>query len=163
MKKLILARHAKSSWESFSADIERTLNERGLHDAPIMASYLKSQNVIPDVIISSPAVRAQTTARFYAEQLLESDNNIITEDSIYEASEQTLLNIIISLSNEANTVMLVGHNPAFTMLANILANERIVDMPTCSSVTINFDVADWAGVDIRTGKMERFDYPKKLE
>ncbi len=162
MKKLILARHAKSSWEHAIADIERPLNNRGLHDAPVMADYLKSQGVNVDIIISSPALRAKTTAQFYFDKLLNSGQKLKIDDSIYDAYEQDLLKIINELDEAVNSVMLVGHNPTFTLLANILANERIVNMPTCSSVTICFDVSDWMHVKAGAGAMERFDYPKKL-
>jgi len=162
MKKLILSRHAKSSWENAAHDIDRPLNDRGLHDAPIMAEYLKSQNIIVDIIISSPALRARTTAEFYVDKLLDSGQKLVIDDSIYEAYEQDLLKIINGLENNINSAMMVGHNPTFTFLANILANERIVNMPTCSSVTICFDVSDWKDVKIGGGVMERFDYPKKL-
>ena len=162
MKKLILARHAKSSWEYAIADIDRPLNNRGLHDAPVMADYLKSQNVVIDIIISSPALRARTTAQYYVDKLQASDQQLQIDDSIYEAHEQDLLKIINELDNDICSVMLVGHNPTFTFLANILANEHIVNMPTCSSVTISFDVSDWQQVKVGGGIMERFDYPKKL-
>lgn len=163
MKKIILARHAKSSWEEIGiSDFDRPLNKRGLHDAPRMAEYLKENLVFPDMILSSPANRALTTAQYYEKELL-AGNRVQTVSSIYEASEKEILNIIHQTPDEIEALMLVGHNPTFTMLANTLANEMIVNIPTCGVVSIDLNVKHWQDVKPGVGVLERFDFPKNID
>ncbi len=163
MKTLVLVRHAKSSWDHAGLrDFERPLSERGLHDAPIMASYLKGLNIIPDAIISSPAMRAYSTAEIMAQTLHGSTHALLSIDDIYEAHSQELLGFIKKTSDYQHVLMLVGHNPSITNLANTLTHQFIDNIPTCGVLTIDFDVDGWQQVDARAGIIKGFEYPKNI-
>ncbi|MEZ5534531.1 MAG: histidine phosphatase family protein [Thiolinea sp.] len=161
MKKLILVRHAKSDWGDASLpDHNRPLNSRGLKAAPVMGQRLLEKQLIPDLIVSSTAYRAEATAKLIATELKCLDK-IVTDTNIYEASVSTLLELIRNLDDAHEMIMLVGHNPGFTMLLNELQDQQfIANMPTCAVAVVAFDVDSWA--DARTGILLDYDYPKKL-
>lgn len=163
MKFLYLIRHAKSSWENPSqTDFDRTLNERGLKDAPRMANLLKSKNVKPDCIISSPAVRAFTTALIFAKQFDYEESKILSEDNIYEASTRDLTEIVQQINDEYETVFLFGHNPGISSFANLISNKPVADMSTCTIVGLEIDTDSWSKLERYSGKTILYEYPKKL-
>ena len=160
MKELFIIRHAKSSWgNSQLKDFDRPLNDRGRAAAPIMGDRLVRAGIFPDVIISSPAVRALTTAKLVANRY-KSHIDIIEESELYHASTFLLLNIINSLSNKFDKVFLVGHNPGLTGFAEYLSNEQFDNLPTAAIVGIRFDVDSWNFVSGSTGDCFLYDYPK---
>jgi phosphohistidine phosphatase len=162
MKTLYLVRHAKSSWKHPElSDFERPLNKRGRNDAPKMGRRLSDMNIYPDIIISSPANRAATTARAIAETLGYPLSNIHYNDLIYEASVQVLYNILTDIEDTCSSTMLIGHNPGLTFLANSLANYPITNLPTCGIYAIDLPIASWREVAEDLGSMKFFDYPKK--
>lgn len=164
-RELTLVRHAKSSWvkpswnDASSSDFDRPLKARGLKNAPEMGKRLRDANYQVDVIISSPALRAITTAEFIASEL--DYKNIQQCDEIYEAGANTLLYLISSLDEKYRKVMLVGHNPGFTMLCNYLCDANIDNMPTCSIARIQLTINSWQDVGEHCGELLHFDYPKK--
>lgn len=146
-KHLFIVRHAKSDWSFDVSDFDRPLNSRGFKNAPQMAKLLAEYTVNPQLLISSPAKRAITTAQIFAEYLAIPMNEIKLEPRIYEAMPNTLLQIISELDNDIDSVAFFGHNPGLTLLVNYLADENIYNLTTCSIVHIRFDdVADWASV-----------------
>jgi phosphohistidine phosphatase len=160
MKKLYLVRHAKSSWKNPElTDIERPLNKRGKRDAPFIGNVLKEKNIIPDLIISSPAKRAAKTAVVIADKIGYTKSKIINDDNIYEASFSELLDLIRNLDDKHNTVMLFGHNPGLTMLNNYLSEHYIDNIPTCGVVGIQFD-SSWNGIKADSGNSFLYIYPK---
>ncbi|OGU54559.1 MAG: phosphohistidine phosphatase [Ignavibacteria bacterium RBG_13_36_8] len=162
MKRLYLTRHAKSNWKDTGlTDFERPLNKRGKRDAPFMGKLLNEQGIKPDLIISSAAVRAVDTAKNISEKIGYRIDQIIIDKSIYEADSLHLFEIIKSLSEKYNTVMLIGHNPDLTYFANYLGDKRIDNIPTCGIVTIEFDTGSWRLVQPESGKIISFEYPKK--
>jgi phosphohistidine phosphatase len=162
MKKLFLIRHAKSNWdESGVSDIKRTLNKRGKRDAPFMASLLKKEKIFPDMIYSSPANRAFTTAEIFAEEIGYPQKKIIIESSIYESGIRELEMIINSVDDKNNSVFLFGHNPTFTIYANHLGDKYIANLPTCGIVGIQFETNSWKKIERGNGKVFYFEYPKK--
>lgn len=163
MKTLVLVRHAKSSWDHAGLrDFERPLSERGLQDAPAMANFLKDQNIIPDAIVSSPAVRAYSTAKIMANTLHGSTRALQVVDEIYEAHSQELLGFINQTPDLHRVLMLVGHNPSITNLANTLTHQFIENVPTCGVLTIDFDVDGWRQIDVRSGVIKGFEFPKSI-
>ncbi len=161
MKKLILIRHAKSDWGNIhQKDFDRSLNARGLRDAPFMAHILKEYVSQIDKIISSPANRANTTCNFFADEFEYPKTNIEFDRGIYEDGQKTILSILGQLDNSINTVALFGHNPDITATATFLAGERIDNIPTCGIISINFDFDDWTKVTKVNGKKEFFLFPK---
>ena len=164
MKTLYLIRHAKSSWKHPELDdFERPLNRRGRSDAPKMGKILREKNILPDTILSSPANRAATTARILAELMDYPFENIHYVDQIYEASVQGLYNIIAGIEEKYVKVMLVGHNPGMTFLANSLANYSITNLPTCGIFAIDLPNHPWKEISEDSGTMQFFEYPKKVK
>ena len=162
IKTLYLARHAKSDWDDSSlSDFERPLKKRGEKDAPMMGKILHSKGVQPDLIISSPAKRAISTAYILALEMKYPTEKIIANENIYEASTSELLDIIEQLDDKLKSVMLVGHNPSFTRLANYLTEQYFDNIPTCGVVAIAFDVSEWKTIEKNSGKVIFFEYPKK--
>ena len=162
MKTVYLVRHAKSSWDYHSLkDEERPLNDRGLRDAPFMAKLLAKQGASPDVLISSPAVRALTTATFFKIELGIEGEDILIRDEIYEAMSSTILKLIQRLPEKFQTVMLFGHNPTFTSVANYFTENYIPNMPTCSIVRIDATASNWMEFNDQNAKVTEFHYPKQ--
>ncbi|MDC1067633.1 histidine phosphatase family protein [Candidatus Kapabacteria bacterium] len=160
MKKLLLNRHAKSDWGNQSiSDFDRPLNKRGLKDAPEMAGRLLNRKIIPDIILSSPALRAITTAKFFSEQY---SLEPIEEENIYSNGMQCLRKILPKLDNKFSTVLCFGHNPDFTSLATFYSGEVFSNIPTCGIVCIEFDTETWENIDQLNGKLIFFDYPKSI-
>ena len=160
MKTLFLVRHAKSSRDDPSlADRERPLNDRGLHDAPMMGQRLSRSGMKPDRIVSSPALRALTTAQLIADAIGFPRQDIAIDDSIYESSLERLLAVIRGLNDKLDCVMVVGHNPEFAELAHRLAPE-ITEMPTCAVAEFRFDARAWADVGVLDPAKVKLDTPK---
>jgi phosphohistidine phosphatase len=160
MKTLYLARHAKSSWKHPElSDIERPLNKRGNRDAPYIGELLKEKGVKPNILISSPAVRARKTAVVIAKKIDYPKGKILIDDNIYESSSTELLNMIKSFDDKYNSVMMFGHNPGFTMLNNYLTDSFIDNIPTCGIVGIHFN-SSWKKINGGSGKAFFFIYPK---
>ena len=162
MKTPFLVRHAKSSWEHFGlSDFDRPLNDRGNEDAPTMGKYLRSLDIKPDLILSSPAKRAITTANIIAKEIAYT-KAIQTDQGIYHAGVGELLLILNELDNIQNSIMMVGHNPGFTGFSNNLTGDFIDNMPTCSVCQIAFDLDNWSKVTFGSGRTIFFQYPKGL-
>ncbi len=162
MKTLYLIRHAKSSWKNQNlADHERPLNKWGKRDAPFMVKLLREEDVKPDLIISSPAVRALITAKTFAEGLDYPKNEIEINDSIYEAGVSDLLNVIYNISDKYRYVMLFGHNPGLTILNNYITDQDIDNIVTCGIVCIQFNIDSWKNVNDNSGKILSYEFPKK--
>jgi phosphohistidine phosphatase len=165
MKKLFLIRHAKSSWDNLAlSDFDRPLNSRGEKDAPRMARALKERNVHPDLMLTSPAVRALTTCLVMAEVLGYPNQKIVAESQLYHASEESLLKIIQHIpdrKDDEEVVLLFGHNPGLTEFANLLLGENINNIPTCGVVASTLAAKTWKEVNWGCGKLDFFDFPKK--
>ncbi len=162
MKTLILLRHAKSSWDNPDIeDFERPLNQRGLKDAPLIAEFLTEIPFIPELIVSSPAKRAKTTAEIISEKTGYNPNNIVFNESVYEADADILMEVVNSTPDKVNTLLLVGHNPAITVFCNLISDKRIDNIPTCGLAAIQMNIKSWKSVAIDCGKLIFFEYPKK--
>ena len=161
MKRLVLIRHAKSSWDyPLLGDFDRPLNPRGRHDVPVMAQRLSHRLQPPWRLLSSPALRALTTAQGFAEVLGLKASDIALEPRIYEASPGTLLHLVNTLDESAAQVLMFGHNPGFTELAQLLAPVPFAEMPTCAIAVIDFDHAHWHEIVPGSGRLAEFLVPK---
>lgn len=160
-KQLLLVRHAKSDWGDIKlSDFDRPLNSRGEKNAPEMAKRLLKRGKIPQQIVSSPAMRALTTARYFAKELGIDKSEIVKEPEIYEALTSTLINVINDLDNRYTFTALFGHNPGMTDLVSSLCNKDLYNIPTCGMVLIQFPFDDWNLVGAGTGEIVFYDYPK---
>ncbi|NOX67180.1 MAG: histidine phosphatase family protein [Chlorobi bacterium] len=162
MKTLYIIRHAKSSWDERGvSDHDRKLNARGLRDAPKMGEVLANKGYHPDIIYSSSANRAFTTAKIIADKIDYPVDKIIVTKEIYDATTNDLVNLINRFDDKYESAMLFGHNPGFTVLANLLADKYIDNMPTCAVAVIELNVESWKNVASDCGRLIAFEYPKK--
>jgi phosphohistidine phosphatase len=140
-------------------DFDRGLNKRGLKDAPFMAKRLKKYDVTPDIIISSPAKRALTTANIIAKTL--NTANLVTKQELYESDANSYLNIIRNIDDKYKTVFIVGHNPSITHICESLSGAYIGNIPTCGIFCIEFDTDFFSQVTAVCAKKLFFDFPKR--
>lgn len=163
MKTVYFIRHAKSSWSDMSLrDHDRPLNKRGKRDAPFMAEKLKELGAEPDAIITSTALRAKTTAQHFAIAFDLSGNRFIEESDIYEAYSSNILKIVQNTSDDFNTILVFGHNPGFTMVANgFSGGEDIENVPTCGIVKVVAGISKWKDLKKSKGEVAEFHYPKQ--
>ena len=164
MKRLTLVRHSKSDWSlPGQQDWDRALNKRGQRDAPEMARRLRARKLKPDVILSSPAVRALATATIMARELKVAASIVRQDERLYLAGPADMLTVIRDLGGSARHLMVFGHNPGITDFANRLsAGDRIDNMPTSAVFTATFAIQDWSELDWGSGQDAQFDYPKNL-
>ena len=161
-KILYLVRHAKSSWSSPGlGDRERPLNKRGQKDAPQMGTRLKHRSACPNLILTSPANRAQSTAALIAAELEPPHPEVSVHAQIYGASPSDLIDLLRNVDNKHVQVMLIGHNPDMTDLVNRLAGYCTDNLPTCSIATLEFATDDWHDIGTVAVRLIDLDYPKK--
>jgi phosphohistidine phosphatase len=147
MKTLYIVRHAKSSWDHPGLpDYERPLLENGKRKTEKIIDYLIHQDAKPDLILSSHAIRAKETAASIAKGLSYPEDKIQTLTVIYQGNVDDLFKLIFGLANERNSVMIVGHNPTFTSLANHFLAEPIDWLPTSGVVCIEFTTDKWENI-----------------
>lgn len=163
MLRLTLVRHAKTEPAApGQEDWDRALEPRGQRDAPEMARRLKDEYGKPDRILTSPAIRAITTANLMSRVLGVPAAKITQDERLYLASPKVMLEVVNELGNSAKHLMVVGHNPGITEFADQLSGERSIDnMPTGAVYTLQFEIGHWNELVWATGVDADFDYPKK--
>lgn len=162
MKTLYVVRHAKSSWDQDDLiDFDRPLNERGIKNAPEMAARLMSWSAIPQLILTSPANRAISTARIFANEMKIPEDKLKQEKTIYEGTRGDLARLISRQNPDFDTLMIVGHNPGVTDFINWICFVEEAQIPTCSIATIQVDIKKWNGWERGMGKLIELDFPKK--
>jgi phosphohistidine phosphatase len=161
MKTLTLVRHAKSSWKDTNlSDRKRPLNKRGERDAPIMGRRIAEHGIRPSLIISSPATRAWTTAKIIAAEISYPIEFLQREDSLYLASLDEILDVIVAQDNGFNNLMVVGHNPGMTDFANFLSPGLTNNLPTTGVVSVQIEQDDWNLYERPKAELIVHDYPK---
>lgn len=160
MKTLYVLRHAKSDWNDASlTDFERPLNERGVHAAQKMGAFMQQRGIVPDLIISSPARRARETAQIVTDTAGIAAG-IRFEPRIYEASVGDLMEIVSQVENDCEKLLIVGHNPGFEQLVEILSGE-LQPMPTAALAEIELPIENWSET-MRGGKLKNLFKPKEI-
>ena len=147
MKRISLIRHAKSDWDNQHSDYYRPLNQRGTNDAPVMGKRLFALYGKPDLIISSGAVRALTTAEFFATNCNYPTTNIQVNDNLYLASSRKIVEIVQLIDNQFSNVWLFSHNPGISETVNDLT-DRDVELKTCCICTLEKDTKKWSKLDL---------------
>lgn len=162
MKRFVLFRHAKSSWEKRGlADHDRPLASRGRRDAPRMGERLARRGVEPNLLLASSAKRARETADLLAGPLEHRGLARRTDPDIYLASPGELLEILEAVDDDVDELVLVGHNPGLTQLANMLLPElKLRNLPTAGAVAIDADTSSWRELDAAALTLRFYDYPK---
>ena len=165
MKIIYFVRHAKSSWDDITLDDhDRPLNKRGRRDAPVMARRLLGIDVAPDGILSSTAVRAQQTAAVFAEILNVDASAQYYEEGLYHAMPTIIEQHIRNLSDQWNTLLVFGHNPGYTNLANRLQNNAYIgNLPTCGIVGAQAEINEWADFSLAAARRIAYLYPKQTQ
>ena len=162
MKRLILIRHAKSSWSDPQAtDFERKLNKRGKRDAPFMAEKLAQRGIEADLIISSPAKRARKTAKHMAKAIGYTPAKIVFHEEAYSFSAADVFPILRDVDDQYEIICFVGHNYGLTDLAEQLTGEQLLNIPTSGMVGMTCRIANWSEMRPGCAQLEFFDYPKK--
>lgn len=162
MKTLLLMRHAKSSWKDESlSDLERPLKKRGVKDAKLIAKVIKENNLIPDAIISSPAVRTKETVKVLKKELDFNGKEIVAEQ-LYMGEPESFVEALKSVNNKHNTVLVVAHNPGLEAYLQILGGE-IEAVPTGGLGYLVLVLEDWNNISLETlGDLVGFWKPKDL-
>jgi phosphohistidine phosphatase len=161
MKELILVRHGKSSWEYSVGDKDRPLLERGINDAHLVATAFKNASPGIDAAFSSPANRALHTCMIVLRILgLSLDKCKVTE-ALYDFSGESVMTFVLGLDDALETVLIFGHNHAFTQVANDWGSQGINNVPTAGLVHLKFDVDSWGDID--KGTTARTIFPKHLK
>jgi phosphohistidine phosphatase len=164
MKTLYLVRHAKSSWEEPGvSDADRPLIPAGLKKTKLIVDFLLKQETAIDLMISSPAVRAYETAKIIAKGLDYPVKKIRTDRKIYDGYYDRILDIIYGTSDDVNSLMIFGHNPTITNLANLFLHPGIDSMPTSCVVCLSFDADRWEDIPSREAKNEFVVFPRMLK
>lgn len=162
MKRLTLLRHAKSSWRDHDLpDRERPLSSRGERDAPAMGLRMKAHKARPSLILTSNAVRAKTTAKIVARILGYPEEFLQIERALYLASPDGILSVIAAQDERFADLVVVGHNPGMTELANrLLPNLGLENLPTSGVVAIDFEAEHWSDLESAERHLLYYDYPK---
>ncbi|WP_298504670.1 histidine phosphatase family protein [uncultured Maribacter sp.] len=160
MKHLILVRHGKSSWEYAVNDIDRPLKERGINDAFLVSNVLNEQNIEIDFSFSSPANRALHTAMIFLRQLNYDFYKFQVTSDLYDFSGESAISFIKNIDDKLNTILVFGHNYAFTHIANSLGNTYIDNVPTSGLVHLCFNQDSWSS--ITKGVTKQVLFPKQL-
>lgn len=163
MVTLYLIRHAKSDWNNPTmADFDRPLNERGKRNAVFMGKKLVEKAEKPELMVSSTAKRAFSTAKRIAKELNYDESRIVRVDELYHAPVEAWLKVVNAFDvTQARSIMCFGHNNGITEFVNYLTNAEIDNMPTCGIAKIRFDIQQWEMVSKGNGELIYFDYPKR--
>jgi phosphohistidine phosphatase len=162
MKTLFVLRHAKSSWKDKElSDFDRPLKPQGREAAETMGAFFKRKRIHPDLILSSPAVRAKETIGIILESA-KLTGQLHFDDRIYEASANRLLEVVNQIQTDVRSALIVGHNPGLEELIALCTgrNER---MPTAALAKLTFKTSNWTDVAKAAAKLEWVVKPKELE
>lgn len=163
MKRLILIRHAKSSWANDAlSDTDRPLNKRGLRDAPRMGSFLTENAPDLDRIVTSPAVRARSTAELIAAPMGIASGELIERSDLYLASCETLAQTIRGFPDDWECPALVAHNPGLSYLAEYLTDRPFGNIPTCGVLHLSCPVDRWADLQRDSCEILFYQVPRQL-
>lgn len=159
-KRLVLTRHAKSSWAMDGPDHDRPLNDRGFRAAPAVGECLRKKGFVPDEILSSTAMRTFQTCQGLGFEV--SPNYL---HALYHASAPAMLNELKKATGD--TVLMVGHNPGIGEFARRLVkdeptHDRFLDYPTCATTVIEFGLSDWSDLEFGKGRVLDFILPREL-
>ena len=159
-KTLFIARHGKSSWDQHGvADFDRPLKERGIKNAYEIAEFMVSKELLPEIIYTSPAARALNTAIIFSRVLNFPEKDIFLRNELYLADFEEIMNVVRQTSVGSKSVMIFGHNPGVTDLANFLSDLRLTNLPTAGLVTLTFTARNWNEVQKSNLISSSCDFP----
>jgi len=163
MKTLYIVRHAKASWDFPELpDVERPIIEKGINNTKKIVNELNNRNVKVDLIISSHAKRAHDTAKIIATGIYYPVDKIEVSKGIYQVDVDDMFDLISDVQDDIHSLMIVGHNPTFTQIANYFLQEEIDILTTSGVISINFETKNWAGIKKAKHKINFILFPKML-
>jgi len=161
-RQLSIVRHGKSSWDDEAlADLDRPLAKRGIRNAGEMALRMKERAMVPDLILSSPANRALSTARLMMLEWELDSVHLQVHEALYMARIPDIEKVIASVSSEIRHLAIFGHNPSFTLFANCFLPTPLDNLPTAGVVSLKLGAESWAEVRSAPVLESLVDYPKK--
>lgn len=164
MKTLYIIRHAKSDWSDPAlSDFDRPLNKRGEKNAPLMGEILANSHVHPDLILSSPALRAKKTAKMIAKKVGYDTEKIVYEENLYLADREAIERLLHKISSSNEIVFIVGHNPGLTLFAEHISGDSFGNIPTCGIVALRLKNDAWKSIGKESAEVISFVYPKKYQ
>ena len=161
MKKLILVRHAKSSWKYDVIDHERPLNGRGREDVELVSSYLASSFGNTDLVLVSDAFRSRSTADVFIKNLKINQDIVHLNHDLYDFYGSDLIRTIKECNDTITELMVFGHNHAITSFVNSHGDKYIENVPTCGVVIIEFSIDKWK--NLNKGKTLKTVFPKDIK
>lgn len=162
LRTLFIVRHAKSSWDLENiSDIDRPLKLKGIRDAYEMARRVKIERQLPDLLISSPAIRALHTADIFTRVFEIKYAQLKIDERIYGGGIRIIKKLISEQVSTVKRLMIFGHNPDFSELASVLTGKSYFEVPTCGLARIVFKAPDWASVSSENMQSMSLDFPKK--
>jgi phosphohistidine phosphatase len=164
VKDVCFVRHAKSAWDHPGMkDFDRPLEARGLKDAPLMAAKMHKLGLVPDLIITSGANRAKSTAEFFMKEFKLPKEKFLIRNELYEASAEQVYDVLRSVPDDVRFVYLFGHNPTFTWVANSISGVNIDNVPTCGIVHAQCNLSKWKKFKPEFAGFVGFHYPKQFQ
>ena len=162
MRTILILRHAKSDWHTGANDFDRPLNERGKKAAPLVGAEIASRNVLPDIILSSPAKRAKQTTKKIAKSCGFTGDVVFVED-FYYGNEQDVINALRKLPDNYKRPLIVGHNPTLEFLIfKLMAEKQEIALPTASLVLLKTDLKHWSELIDSSCMLEWHLRPREL-
>lgn len=160
MKLLYLVKHPKASLIDVRVnDVDRPLKGKGIRDAYAMSAFLKEKKIDPQLILSSHANRCWHTSQIVARELEYSMNRIQISLALYEGGKEQVLQTIVGLSDQFDSIMLVGHDPALTNLANHYSKKAYDKMPSGGVIGLKFRTETWKNLPTSKGKLLFYKRP----
>lgn len=164
MKTLTIVRHAKSNWGNDGLkDLYRPLSERGYMDANVISKQISKKIEVPDYWITSPAIRAYSTAIIFASAFKYDAEKIIIKQKIYEATIKNIKQIVASIPDMYKHVILFGHNPSLTNYFNEVADSFADNVPTCGALHLTSPANKWKEFSNTKLQNDFYLYPKEFK
>ncbi len=162
LRRLTLLRHAKSAvQEAGIDDHDRPLAQRGQQDAPVMGRRLLARGSRPTLFLTSSALRARHTAQIVAREIGYPAEFLQREPELYLATPKQIMAVVAGQGDSYRDIIICGHNPGLTELANQLTDSDIDNIPTCGMAIIDLELDSWSAITTAAGRLHLFDYPKK--
>jgi len=161
-RRLFIIRHAKSSWDHQGLDdIDRPLAERGIRNAGEMAERMKAEDMVPQLLFSSPANRALNTALIMSRTWGLGPKNLQVHEPLYDAFLSEIEQVVGTAPAETRSLAIFGHNPSFTSYANHFLDAPLRNLPTAGIVIVTLESKDWGGIGRKQVRECYVDYPKR--
>ncbi len=163
MKTLLILRHGKSSWDDpMQRDFDRPLLNKGRLRTQLIADYMAKNQLVPELIVSSPAVRAYDTAIIIAMSIGYKPEQINKNDELYFVDSEKYSEAVFGAPNVVNTLLLVGHNPMITEFCNMFVSPLIDNLPTSGLCAVQLDTDNWSQLHTCSYTNTHLVFPKNL-